>query len=218
MATVSARKLVVYSTNDGSVVQDIPPGQMNGTVPCEYRNCRYVSERAFFSFNKLNLNLSLHRVSFPRYGSHASAGYLFLFLNTAGASKQHTRAFIAKFKTADYTQIKNRAVSRSSITAAAVSQGGNVLGVAFADLSVGVFGAEKLDVGFPSEVFGSESLCFDTPLTNPTDSLHVKQRARVCYNQHHLHARNGPEQETHPVFFVGGRDGRLFGGTGQGFW
>jgi WD40 repeat protein len=40
VATVSGRKLLVYSANDGSIVQDIPPGDMNGKVPCEFRQCK----------------------------------------------------------------------------------------------------------------------------------------------------------------------------------
>lgn len=48
VATVSARKLVVYSASDGSIVQDIAPGEMNGKVPCDYRQCKYVLLRGYF--------------------------------------------------------------------------------------------------------------------------------------------------------------------------
>ncbi|KAI9032173.1 WD40-repeat-containing domain protein [Hyaloraphidium curvatum] len=116
VATVSARKLLVHSANDGSVVQEIPPGEMNGKVPCEYRACRY--------------------------GSHASAGYIFLFLIT----KDKTRSFVSKWKTADWTQVRAKAVARKPVTAAAVSYGGNLLAMAFSDLSISVIDADTLDI------------------------------------------------------------------------
>lgn len=74
-----------------------------------------------------------------------TAGYIFLFLNTRN-KKENSRAFVSKWKTSDWTQVKARAVSRSPIVSAGISQSGKLLGVAFADFSIGVIGADKLEL------------------------------------------------------------------------